>query len=120
MFHTPVDELKDRIDLDEFQKWKQFGVWDVDPIERLEFYLANILCQTANLNRKKGKSPFKIDEFLLFQDIETPIDKELTFGEMKSLQSHVSMVMRRQKQRRVVSIGKKALEKKKKKTSANP
>jgi hypothetical protein len=60
-----VEELNERMTLDEFIGWMAFSALEPFGDDRADWHNAMILAQQANMNRKKGKSPYTPDRFLL-------------------------------------------------------
>jgi len=60
-----VEELFEVMSADELFYWMAFSSLEPFGDERADWRNAMALAQQANMNRKKGKSAYKIDKFLL-------------------------------------------------------
>lgn len=64
-----VEELNERMTLDEFIGWMAFSALEPFGDDRADWHNAMILAQQANMNRKKGRAAYKVDRFLIsFRD----------------------------------------------------
>jgi hypothetical protein len=76
-----VGELAKRMDYEEFMTWIAYSLMEPFGDSRADWRAALMMAQTANMNRPKGRSPYKASDFLLqFEERET---REQTMDEMK-------------------------------------
>ena len=60
-----VEELNERMTLDEFIGWMAFSALEPFGDDRADWHNAMTLAQQANINRKKGRRAYSPDKFLL-------------------------------------------------------
>lgn len=76
-----VGELARRMELDEFYTWIAYSLMEPFGDDRADWRAAMQMALTANMNRPKGRAPYKVKDFLLrFDDATRP---EATIEQME-------------------------------------
>ena len=91
-----MEILKDTISLKEFNEYNLNESVNVDPIVRLEYYMANLCSILANVNRdpKKRQNPYMLDDFLLFNEVDHDEKNGMSKGELLSMRTHIGMIIK--------------------------